>query len=95
MPPEKIKTINPNKAPLADAGVVDLAVSLISCGFRYPAKEYGAFFADQVAPQGRIVLDIRKGSGGIPYMREFGEVEVLSKTPKLATILVRKEVVPA
>ncbi|WP_375261996.1 class I SAM-dependent methyltransferase [Palleronia sp.] len=95
VPAGKIITLNPNKVPVEEAGTVDLAISLISCGFHYPAKTYEAFFGRQVAPNGRIVLDIRKGSGGIPYMRRFGSVDTLDKSAKLATILVLKETVEA
>ena len=96
VPPGKIITINPAKGgDLAEAGQVDLAISLISCGYHYPAETYGGFFRDQVAPDGRIVLDIRKGSGGIPYLKQLGQVEVLDKADKHAAVLVRKEPVSA
>lgn len=95
VPADKIITLNPNKTPVEEAGTVDLAISLMSCGFHYPAETYATFFEQQVAPAGCIVLDIRKGSGGIPFMRRFGALETLEKTSKLATILVAKEPVAA
>lgn len=95
VPAERIMTLNPNKVPLDDAGTVDLAISLLSCGFHYPAETYEEFFSRNVVPGGRIVMDIRKGSGGIAYMRRFGAVQMLDKTGKGAGILVRKEAVDA
>ncbi len=87
VPPEKITTINPNRQDLSEVPPVDLAISLASCGFHYPAETYAAFFRDQVSPGGAIVLDIRKGTGGVAYMKAFGKVSVLKKHGKYSTVL--------
>ena len=46
-------------------------------------------FRSQVSDGGGIVLDIRKGSGGIGAMKSFGTVEVLAKHGKYSTVLTR------
>ncbi len=93
VPADRITTINPRKEPLEKAGAVDLAISLISCGFHYPARSYDAFFREQVKPDGLIALDIRKGSGGIPYLKQFGRTRILDKGKKHALVLVDKAAV--
>ncbi len=91
VPEEKITIVNPNVTKIDSAGSVDLAISLASCGFHYPVTIYREFFHDQISDRGGIVLDIRKGSGGIAQMKEFGEVQVLAKHEKYSTVLTRKQ----
>ncbi len=38
---------------------------------------------------GSIVLDVRRGSGGINALKEFGAVDVLVKHSKFSTVLTR------
>ncbi|RMD47134.1 MAG: class I SAM-dependent methyltransferase, partial [Alphaproteobacteria bacterium] len=90
VPEERITTVNPRHQPLEEIGEVDAAISLISCGFHYPARTYDRFFREQVRPGGAIILDIRKGSGGIPYLKRHGLVRVLRKEDKLARVMVTK-----
>lgn len=92
VPERRIRTINPRHEDLAEAGIVDAAISLISCGFHYPAQTYDAFFRDQVRPGGAVILDIRKGSGGIPYLKGIGKTHVLAKERKHSCVFVEKEV---
>ena len=91
VPAGKITTINPKSEDIAALGGFDLAVSLASCGFYYPVQTYEDFFRSQISPGGGIVLDIRKGSGGIPAMKAFGTVEVLEKHGKYSTVIIRAE----
>jgi len=89
VPKQKIKLINPNKDKLEKVGKVDLAISLASCGFHYPLATYEAFFKSQINDGGAVVVDVRKGSGGIGYLKQFGAVEVLEKHGKYSTVLTR------
>lgn len=91
VPAEKISLLNPNKSEVSRIGKVDLAISLASCGFHYPLATYENFFRDQMNASGAVVVDVRKGSGGIGYMKQFGDVEVLKKHKKYATVLTRIE----
>ncbi len=90
VPEERITLINPKLTDPSEAGGADLAISLISCGYHYPVSTYEALFRDQIEAGGAIVLDIRKGSGGIPEMKAHGELEILDRQPKHSKILVRK-----
>ena len=87
VPAEKIILVNPTKDKVSDIGDVDMAISLASCGFHYPVETYEDFFSQQIAPGGGIILDIRKGSGGIGFMKKFGDVSVLAKHKKYSTVL--------
>ncbi|PHQ97903.1 MAG: SAM-dependent methyltransferase [Marinosulfonomonas sp.] len=89
VPEKKITLINPNKKKVSGIGKVNLAISLASCGFHYPVSTYEEFFNTQIAKDGAVVLDIRKGSGGIGAMKAFGEVDVLEKHEKYSTTLTR------
>jgi len=90
VPKSKITLVNPNEKDVAKIKPVDLAISLASCGFHYPVETYGDFFDKQIKPNGGIVLDIRKGSGGIKTMKQYGDVTVLKKYPKHSTVIARK-----
>ena len=87
---DRITTINPETEPLSAAGVVDLAFSLISCGFHYPAETYDQFFADQVSPGGEIILDVRHGSRGSRYLKTLGAISVIAKDTKHSMMRVVK-----
>jgi len=98
VPKEKIFTLNPDKQNIAEIGKVDMALSLASCGFHFPIKLYNTFFETQILPAGGIILDIRKGSGGIRTMKVFGDVSVLRKHPKYSTVIattVSKNIAPS
>ncbi len=89
VPADAITVVNPRRDDVSQVGPVDLAISLISCGFHYPASTYEDFFRQNVSPGGAIVLDIRKGSGGIGFMKGIGAVEVLKKHAKHSVVLTR------
>ncbi|MBQ4824706.1 class I SAM-dependent methyltransferase [Leisingera sp. HS039] len=89
VPAGKITTINPKTEDTAALGAFDLVISLASCGFHYPVGTYQDLFSSQISPGGGIVLDIRKGSGGIGAMKSFGTVKVLAKHGKYSTVLTR------
>lgn len=59
---DKITAINPNKGDLMATQPVDLAISLLSCGFHYPLATYDTYFAKNLAPGGMVVVDIRNRS---------------------------------
>ncbi|MEJ6403103.1 class I SAM-dependent methyltransferase [Yoonia sp. 2307UL14-13] len=62
---DKITAINPNKDDLMATAPVDLAISLLSCGFHYPLATYDTYFAENLKPGGMVVVDIRnRGADG-------------------------------
>ncbi|MGH1579167.1 class I SAM-dependent methyltransferase [Planktotalea sp.] len=65
-----IKTFNPETDDLSKLTKLDYAFSFISCGFHYPWSTYEEFFKTNVAPNGRIILDIRSHKLG-EHVREM------------------------
>lgn len=89
VPADKITLLNPRTADVLAIAPVDLCISLISCGYHYPASTYEAFFRRCVASGGGVVLDVRKKSGGINVLKAIGAAEVLKKHDKHSQILSR------
>jgi SAM-dependent methyltransferase len=57
---------------------LDLAISLISWGFHYPAETYLDRVYELLRPGGHLILDLRKGTGGEDTVRRrFGEMRLL------------------
>lgn len=89
---EKVKTINPSKDGLDDIKGVDLAMSLLSCGFHYPVSTYAEFWAHGVAEEGAIILDLRnaKTETQLSELIQIGSVRALWKGSKWNRVLVKK-----
>lgn len=77
VPDAAITTVNPRKARLEDIGTVDMAISLLSCGFHYPIGTYDAFFKSQVSKA--ILVDCRKTKGGDKALTAYGRVAVVGE----------------
>jgi SAM-dependent methyltransferase len=92
VPESRIETLNPGVDDLARAGTVDLAVSLLACGFHFPVDAYMDFFRNQVAPGGRIVLDLRERRFETQSrsLAELGEVNEISRSGNRRRVVVTK-----
>ena len=77
VPDTAITTVNPRKDRLVDIGVVDMAISLLSCGFHYPVGTYDAFFRSQVSKA--ILLDCRMSKAGDKALMAYGRVEAVAE----------------
>lgn len=79
IPDANIYTMDPEANADVEFEQVDLAVSLLGCGYHFPAEKYLAFFDQLVAPGGKIVLDLRKRNirAQIETLSELGEVEII------------------
>jgi hypothetical protein len=80
VPEAAITTVNPRKARLEDVGTVDMAMSLLSCGFHYPVGTYDSFFKAQVSRA--ILLDCRRNKGGDKELAAYGRVEAVGEEKK-------------
>ena len=70
---------------------LDLVVSTISWGFHYPVATYLEQAHERLAPGGRLIIDVRKGSGGVAEVgAKFGNVAVISEGAKHERILAMK-----
>lgn len=67
-------------------GSVDLVVSTISWGFHYPVSTYAKSVRDVLSPQGALILDVRKDTGGESTLEEFFALDVIDEQPKFNTI---------
>lgn len=62
---------------------VDLVISLISWGFHYPVSVYADEVRALLRPGGRVILDVRKGTGGKAQLEaRFPRVTTISDAPK-------------
>lgn len=86
---DAIETCNPEVDDVSALGKFDFALSLASCGFHYPVGTYDDLFRNQVNEGGGILLDIRKGSGGVGALKGYGAVDVLARHGKYATVMTR------
>lgn len=94
VPASDVLCCNPRSDDLTTLEPVDLAVSFISCGFHYPWETYEAFFRNQVAEDGAIVLDLRrrKARAGREGLQRIGAVSHVTDAAygNAARLLVRK-----
>ena len=88
VPDAAITTINPRKTALADIASVDMAISLLSCGFHYPVETYDAFFKAQVSKA--ILLDCRNHKGGKKALRAYGSIAEVGVETRHTRILCTK-----
>lgn len=89
---EAVTTLNPGHEDATRITEVDLALSLLSCGFHYPANTYARFWETSVKQDGSIILDLREA--GAARQREelsqIGALRDLWRGEKWARVLVRK-----
>lgn len=65
VPEEKIVLINPKQDNLLGPPDIDVAISLLSCGFHYPLSTYGSYFSEKLKPGGGVIVDIRERDSGL------------------------------
>lgn len=83
--PDRIRVV-------AEAGAMrraDLLLSLDGFGDRFKIKHLPPLLPALLAPGGRLILDIRKGSGAFPLLRPFGTLTTLSTHDDAGTPVVR------
>lgn len=78
VPPRQVHTHEAGTDGRLPAGPFDLVVSLISWGFHYPVATYLDAAHEALTPGGRVVLDVRQGTGGEEEVRrKFGNLHDL------------------
>jgi SAM-dependent methyltransferase len=77
VPSDMIATLNPQHEDIEKAENVDLAISLLSCGFHYPAETYASFFADVVDKA--VILDLRRRvtNVGLAVLEPLGPTKII------------------
>lgn len=72
-------------------GPIDLVISLISWGFHYPVETYLDRVHELLRPQGRLILDLRRGTNAQDALRaKFEDVRILQETDKYTRIVATK-----
>ncbi|MFV1441060.1 hypothetical protein VWZ88_06195 [Phaeobacter sp. JH20_36] len=71
-----VTTVNPGREDPNRIGDVDLALSLLSCGFHYPVSTYETFWKNSVKPDGAIILDLRDAEAA-PQRALLGQIGAL------------------
>lgn len=86
-----ITTLNPHKDSLSDLRKVNLAVSLLSCGFHFPVATYSAFFEEQVTKTGAVILTLRERFDELAELARLGRITILDNSrPKSSLVLMDK-----
>lgn len=82
VPPKSITTLNPTVDDLDTAPRVDMALSLLSCGFHYPVATYIDFVHSHVTKA--LVMDVRRRNGaeGREAIDTWGASRVIHRGPK-------------
>jgi SAM-dependent methyltransferase len=69
--------------PIPDEQTFDLVISLLSWGHHYPVETYLAEVQRRLRPGGRVILDVRRETGGEDALRTaFSDVQVVAVTGK-------------
>lgn len=80
---ERIHTQEATGSPIFPGKKFDLVVSLISWGFHYPVETYLDEVYALLKPGGKLIIDVRKGSGGEKLIEQkFGNIEFIFDTPQ-------------
>ncbi|GAA6209335.1 hypothetical protein NBRC116601_26280 [Cognatishimia sp. WU-CL00825] len=88
----RVTATNPDKTDVSSLPQVDLAVSFLACGFHFPVDAYMPFFETNVAPGGRIILDLRKAKKDpqLALLETLGAVTILSERGNRLRVMVQK-----
>lgn len=78
--PARITTLNPQQGDLLSHPGQDLAISLLACGFLFPAETYAPFFRQCVRPGGSVILDVRvrRAQNNLPVLEQLGHLNRLT-----------------
>ena len=71
---------------------VDLIISTISWGFHYPINIYIQSVFDIISDNGVLIIDVRKGSGGIAELEEWFDVMVINEIGNVQTVKCLKKI---
>jgi len=89
IPADRIHLLEANeRARIAIDRSINLVISLLSWGFHYPVETYLPEVLRLLGEDGRLILDVRKGTGGLAALRKhFAHVEPICETPKFTRAL--------
>ena len=90
--PGRVSTLNPERDDVMGLRGVDLAMSLLSCGFHYPLSTYDAFWKRSVREGGTILVDLRAAEAGpqILSLARLGAVRAVSRDGPALRVAARR-----
>lgn len=73
--------------------VVDCVISMKSWGHHYPIETYADLARRVLTPGGRVIVDIRNGTGGAKFLRKngFDLIGKCDETPKCERLVFEKQ----
>lgn len=87
MASQQIIPMNATKENLTDLKNVDLVVSFIAWGFHFPVDTYLDEVYNLLAPNGRLIIDIRKGTDGLEKLQiKFGQIKIINEGKKVIRV---------
>ena len=86
-----IRTVNPSQESLSSLRKVNLAVSLLSCGFHFPVSTYGKFFDQNVTKTGAVILTLRKRFDELAALARLGRITVLDDSRPNSSLVVMEK----
>ena len=90
-PEDKVVAVDADEAEqllYEHSGKVDLVTSLIAWGFHFPVETYLELMLKLLKPEGRLIMDVRKESGGRETLEKaFESVSVIYDDPKFERVL--------
>lgn len=89
VPHNRITATNPTKNAL-NAEPLDLAISLLSCGFHYPANTYLDFLSKSLSPGRFFICDLRKGIDQRDFCSHFSSATTLRDCAKYTRVALCK-----
>lgn len=69
----------------------DFIMSLLSWGYHYPIQRYVDYVRDHLTDRGVVLLDCRKGTGGLDIFQQYFHTNVILETTKFQRLLCTKK----
>lgn len=81
LPEERVRILEAGVDPFPSNLKIDLVVSLASWGHHYPIETYLDNVTQVLAPGGRVVVDLRKGTNGLTtMMNRFSDISLIEES---------------
>ena len=92
IPPKTIHFISPDDIARDDSlPPLQVVISTLAWGFHFPVETYAQVISSAMAPEGRLILDVRTGTDGIDRLRDyFLVVELIEETEKWRRVVARR-----
>jgi SAM-dependent methyltransferase len=92
VPHYRIRTIEaPGDELLPNVAPLDLVISILSWGFHFPISTYLNCVCDCLAPNGRLIVDVRRNTDGLERLAAcFSDLSIISEMPKAQRVCAQR-----